>query len=170
MTGVSSSEAFEGLRALVIEDSDGKYASIDLLLRKASVPVVGRLATMGAVRHELAGYTPDGTGMLNAANVFFVDGNIAPSSDNGRDGNGIFVAFAERGIAYPASYVVDRRDRYPEQLNGVEFGCSNDPGDAAFARAVLDYNLYPMASDAPQELARMLAIAVELLPSSESTI
>ncbi len=169
MTDVSSSEAFKGLQALVVEDSDIKYGSIERLLGEASVLVVGRLATMAAVRHELNGYTPEGTGMLNAANVFFVDGNIATNSDNGRDGNGILVAFVERGIAYPARYVIERRDRYPEQLPGLAFGCSRDPGDAAYAQAVLDYNLYPTAPDARQELGRMLAIAAELLPASGST-
>jgi hypothetical protein len=137
---------------------------MERLLREVSVPIVGRLATMTAVMIELSRYSPSGDGVLNQANVFFVDGNISPSSSNGRDGNGILAAFAEKGIAYPATFVADHRDRYPERLNGIAFGCSRDVGDAGFARSVDGFNLYPNAPDAQRELARMLDIAVELLP------
>lgn len=163
-TDRESAGAFSGLQTVVIEDSDHKYGYIEALFAKINVPILGRLATMDEVLLTLRQHKTEGRGVLQDANVFFVDGNLSDNSDNGRDGNNILVAFVERGIAYPASAVAAHRDWYPEQLPGLAFGCSNDPGGGAYGTAVHDYNLYARVSDADAELARMMAMAVELLP------
>ena len=79
---------------------------------------------MGEVMTGLQAYkASEGTsGLLADGTLFFIDGNFSPGSSNGRDGNGILVAFAERGIALPASYWDTHRDQ-PVPAHGIAFGC-----------------------------------------------
>jgi hypothetical protein len=160
-------ERYAGLRAVVLEDMDSKAEKVQGLLEAGGVSYLGRLASMSAVRAALQQHraSEGASGILAEGNLFFIDGNLSPSSSNGRDGNGILVALAERNIALPASYWDSHRGQ-SVPAHGIAFGCSRDIGDAGYGHAMLDYNLYANAPDAEAELRRMLDLAVELLPSS----
>jgi hypothetical protein len=160
-------ERYSCLRAVVFEDTDSKAETIQGMLEAGGVNYLGRVASMGAARAALQEHksSEGAKGILAEGNLFFVDGNLSSSSSNGRDGNGILVALAEKGIALPASYWdTHRGESIP--AHGIVFGCSRDIGDAGYGRAMLDYNLYVNVPDAEAELRRMLDLAVELLPAT----
>lgn len=157
-------ESFANLRPLIIEDSDDKFAHIERLLLDVNVPVLGRLITSQEVTQAFRQYIAEGQGTLAEANVFFVDGNLEAGSNDGSDGDRVLARLAKRDIAYPASRVIAQRNEYPNQLHGVSFGCSSDPGVSDYARVVDGgYNLYPSAPDASSELACMMTMAATLL-------